>query len=119
MPFVGDACQIVMFEALRSWVLAASPNAAILDDVGNTVKTFTLTTDDVLYYQIGATAIFKIHIRDESNESYNIKRVQVFGQNPEGGSPITVIDHTLEQTYSKTPDKILEIYIYTGIQNVV
>ena len=119
MPFTGDACQIIMFANLKNWVLAASPNAAILDDVGNVVKNFTLTTDDVLYYQTGATVIFKIHIRDETNESYNVKRIQVFGQNPEGGSPITVIDHTLEQTYSKTPDKTLEVYIYTGIQNVV
>jgi len=119
MPFTGTAFQIVMFSTLKNWVLAASPNVSILDEVGNVVKSFTLTTDMISYYQEGATVIFRIHVTDETNESYSFRRVQVFGQNPEGGSPITVIDHMLDQTYNKTADKTLELYIYTGIQNVV
>ena len=119
MPFTSSAFQIVMFATLKNWVLAASPNASLLDDVGNVVKSFTLTSDMISFYQSGATVIFRIHITDESNESYSFRRVQVFGQNPEGGSPITVIDHTLDQTYTKTADKTLEVYIYTGVQDVV
>jgi len=119
MPFTGEAFQIVMFSTLKNWVLAASPNVALLDEVGNVVKNFTLTSDMISYYQSGATVIFQIHITDESNESYSFRRVQVFGKNPEGAVTVTIIDHTLEQTYSKTADKTLEIYIYTGIQNVI
>ena len=119
MPFTGSAFQIVMFPVLKNWILAASPNVSLLDDVGNVVKSFTLTSDMISFYQSGATVILRIHITDESNESYSFRRVQVFGQNPEGGSPITVIDHTLDQTYTKTADKTLEVYIYTGIQDVV
>ena len=119
MPFTGNAVQLIMFSTLKNWVLAASPNAQLLDDVGNIVKSFTLTSDMVEYYQTGATVIFSIRIRDETNESYSFSRVVVLGQNPEGGSPIIVIDHTLDQTYSKSPDKILEVYVYTGIQDVI
>ena len=119
MPFTGEACQLVMFPTLKNWILAASPNVSLLDEVGNVVKSFTLTSDDITIYQSGATAIISVHISDETNDAYSFKRVQVFGQNPEGGSTITVIDHLLDQTYNKTADKTLDVYIYTGIQNVI
>jgi len=119
MPFTGEVFQIVMFATLKEWVLAESPNVSLLDEVGNVVKSFTLTSDMISYYQSGATVIFQIHVTDDTNESYSFRRVQVFGKDPEGAVTVTVIDHTLEQTYSKTADKTLEMYIYTGIQNVI
>ena len=119
MPFTGDCCQLIFMATLKNWILAASPNAQLLDEVGNTVKSFTLASGDISYYQSGSTVIIRVHIRDESNESYTFRRVQILGQNPEGGSPITVIDHTLEQNYSKGASQILDAYVYTGIQDVI
>jgi len=123
MPFTGDGIQLVFFANLKAWAMAASPNAQLLDEAGNIVKTFTLTTDDVVYYQSGSTAIVKVRIIDDSNESYTFKRLQLLGQNPEAPpetAPVEIlIDHTFSQNYSKSPDQTLEIYVYTGIQNVL
>jgi len=119
MPFTGSCCQQIFCVELKNWILNSSPNAQLLDEAGNVVKTFTLASDDLTYWQSGSVVIFRVHIRDDSNESYSFKRVQVFGQMAPEASPILVIDHTLEQAYTKGASQILDVYIYTGIQDVI
>jgi len=119
MPFTYDCFSLVCFPALKQWVLSASPNVQFLDSAGNVVKSFTVSDVDLTIIGMDSTIIFVVHVRDESAETYTFKKVQVFAQDPSGGSPFLVIDHTLDQEYTKGSSQILELYLHTGVQNVV
>ena len=119
MPFTLSMAQIVFLSTLKNYILNVTDNAELLDEGGNVVKTFALTTDDISVYGSGATAIIKIHILDTSNDVYSFKSVRIkYKTAPEATEDIAIL-HELAQTYDKGASQSVEIYIYTGIAGCI